>query len=64
MGRLRTEVCVEKSQVDIAAADNTHDLRRVHLAVWCATDNESKNVREGVANGLNGVERWRVGLKS
>ena len=27
LGRLRTEVCVEKSQVDIAAADDTHDLR-------------------------------------
>ena len=26
-GRLRTEVCVEKSQVDIAAADDTYDLR-------------------------------------
>ena len=28
-GRLRTEVCIEKSQVDIAAADDTHDLRAV-----------------------------------
>ncbi len=28
-GRRLTEVCVEKSQVDVAAADDAHHLRRV-----------------------------------